>query len=125
MLKKVIYLFLIIAIISCKEPESPFNEFPQIFTNQVDMISENGATFSGSIKRLGQDQITEHGFVWSTEQNPILTNSQFSRLGPINEIGDFTFTVATTLVSGLSNIPYNPSKAPMSILMFGSFSETK
>ena len=65
---------------------------PTITSNAIN-ITSNGATFTGSILNSNGHQITERGFVFSTESNPTYENSSVfnmgSGLGTFDTITDY------------------------------------
>ncbi len=81
MKNKSLFIILIIFIISCDkndEYSEMNNGSISITINQIDNLTPNSATISGSVINNGSNSITDKGFCWSLTNNPSLNNNCIS-----------------------------------------------
>lgn len=72
-------IILSISILGCEEQaEFKQQNYPIIQTNQVTEIDKSGAVFSGEFLQDGINKTIDHGFVWSRDQKPTLSNFKLS-----------------------------------------------
>ncbi|MBN1387222.1 MAG: fibrobacter succinogenes major paralogous domain-containing protein [Bacteroidales bacterium] len=93
-IKAVIFFFLIILLFGCKKIEP--KRIVKVETISITDIGYTSCTAQGSIIDIGEDGITQHGFCWSTSQNPTLADNK-KELGPRNSTG-----VYSDILTGLS-----------------------
>lgn len=99
MKKLFIILFILAVIISCTK-EKDFN-FPLIFTGDVTDITTGGAVFHAKIVDLSKEKIIEYGFVWSTQTNPMVGNSEKILIYEPPVIGNVSEQISTSLQTGV------------------------
>lgn len=85
---------------SC-EDEPVGRDYPRIKTLEVTNITEAGATFTGEIFEEGNEEITEHGFVWATRR-PEIEYSKKVLLGSFSGVGKFSAEIRTDLAEGIT-----------------------
>lgn len=94
-----ILIGLLTLLSGCKEPEFPQN-FPIVFTKNIERINPDGAEFVGSIESLGSDQdVLQYGFVWSDQGMPTLS-SMHSFITDTIKKGKFSLTITRDLEDG-------------------------
>lgn len=59
-------------------------------------MSTGGVVFKGKVLSRGSSEITQHGFMWSTSQDPgyndlVFQNADFAMLGPLGDGSDISF----------------------------------
>ncbi len=54
-----------------KDAEVQSKEYPYVITNSP-TVNSNGAEFSADLTNIGNQEIVQYGFVWSTESNPTI-----------------------------------------------------
>lgn len=54
---------------------------PQVSIISVDGVTDNAATFTGTLPSIGSSRVTAHGFCWSTQANTSLQQGQHIDLG--------------------------------------------
>jgi len=79
--------FLLFLPFACKKFEP--NRIIEVTTDSVTDVAYRSCTAQGSIIDIGEDGITQHGFCWSTSQNPTLADNKME-LGPKNSPGRFS-----------------------------------
>jgi len=72
---------------SCKKEE--IKRIIKVTTDEVTQLKTKSATVNGTIIDIGEG-ITEHGFCWSTTNNPTIELSTKTQLGLKNSKGSFT-----------------------------------
>jgi hypothetical protein len=77
---------------SCKKDELDSREYPRLITLSVSDIDSTGAVFSGEVLTLNNEEIIDHGFVWSTNSS-VLPNAEFISLGVLKNKGTFNFKI--------------------------------
>ncbi len=75
-------IVLIIVTTSCKK-EGKF-DIPVVHTGEVTNITPGGAVFHGRVLDWENNDIIDHGFVWATHENPVLTNANIIARGRPN-----------------------------------------
>lgn len=68
----------------------PSSEDPKLHIYDVTDITHDKAVFKASITSTGASPITQHGFCWSTSENPKLENAQYSSQGDRPNAADFS-----------------------------------
>ena len=86
-IKAISFSFLFIMLFACKKFEP--KRIVRIETVSVAKIAYSSCTALGSIIDVGENGITQHGFCWSTSQNPTLADSK-KELGPISSPGEYS-----------------------------------
>lgn len=96
-----IYLSVAIAICSCKKDAEHqlMNDYSLPSTKPVFNIDNSGVTIAGTIKQFGKEPIIDHGFVWSTKEEPTLNDSHIS-LGILESKNDFSIRITHDLKPG-------------------------
>lgn len=80
----------------CKDLEYPQN-FPIVFTKNIERITPDGAEFVGSLESFGSDQdILNYGFVWSDQEMPNLSSNHVFISDVVKE-GKFSKTITRDL----------------------------
>lgn len=74
----------------------PRKEKPTVGLHEISNVSHNSATFKGGIVSIGSSKVIQHGFCWSTSENPTIQSGGKSQLGDTQTAKDFTYT-ATSL----------------------------
>lgn len=74
----------------------PQKENPTVDLHYVDNVSHNSAHFKGAIVAVGSSKVIQHGFCWSTSENPTIMGQGVCQLGDTQTAKDFTYT-ATAL----------------------------
>ena len=85
-------LILVLAVM-CQEEKYTEKGIPEVEVTSVKLIEGGGAVFEGRILSTGSDDITEHGFLWDTNDNPLPGTAETVLLGPRQGSGTFTCTV--------------------------------
>ena len=89
--------FLFITFVSCDHNRLERN-FPRMVTHVVTDININsGAVLNGEVIIYESSNISEHGFVWNDEQNPVIGASEIIKFGGRSESGIISAQVSTTL----------------------------
>ena len=73
-------LFTLFILKSCEKEKY---QHPIVHTGEVTNITSEGATFHGRITQMGSEEIVDHGFVWGMMHEPNLKNSNFLKLGKL------------------------------------------
>ncbi len=71
-MKRVLYLFLLLNLFSCKEDDF---DYPLVLTGDIIEITSVNATFTAKITAEGESAIIESGFLWGVHENPTPDNS--------------------------------------------------
>ena len=113
--KKILFFSFIICLFlyfisSCKKEE--IKKIIKVTTDNVSQITTKSATLNGTIVDIGEG-ITEHGFYWSTTNNPTIELTTKTQLGSKNSKGSFS--------SNLTNLTPNTTYY---IRSYGSDGET-
>jgi hypothetical protein len=90
---------LILLLATCGEDDNATRPYPRVRTKSVTNITSEGAFFEGEIT-FSSVKIVDHGFVWSTDSNPTLENSDDISLGQRSGIGKFTSQIEWSLEEG-------------------------
>ena len=85
-------LIMVLAVM-CQEEKFTEKGFPEVEVTAVKLIEGGGAVFEGRILSTGSDDISEHGFLWDTNDNPLPGTAEKALLGPRQGSGAFTCTV--------------------------------
>ncbi len=94
--------FTMLLLFTCDNYEFPKSPYPRIVTLPVVNILETGVTFQGIITQLGQKEITNHGFVWGLDKNPLISNDDKIQLGAKSNPGSFGAEVKYGLAEGVT-----------------------
>ncbi len=101
MKKHVLIILLILSsLCSCQEEDDQNYTKPICHTGDINNISESGATFKAYISNLGDDQIIDHGFLWSVDG--ININVSRVSLGARDKDGQFETDVDFDLMKDTS-----------------------
>jgi hypothetical protein len=93
------YLFvLLVLFVTCSDEHIGSYPYPRVRTQSVTSITSNGALFQGEIT-FSTVKIIDHGFVWSTYNNPTLLSDKIS-LGEMTGVGKFSTNVEWSLEEG-------------------------
>lgn len=90
-----IQMLMLIILFSCKK-DNEF-DFALIQTGDVTDIDATGATFHARISDLSNSNILKYGFVWSTESNPEIHNSEKYIITGSPSVGFISEKISTTL----------------------------
>jgi hypothetical protein len=94
-----ITVVLLCFISSCKDWDYP-QQFPIVFTDEIQNINSEGAELVGSVESLGSGQnIISYGFAWSESEKPTLNSSHVLISDKIQE-GRFVKTINKDLPAG-------------------------
>jgi hypothetical protein len=88
------------SLVTCDNYEFPKSPYPRIETLPVVNILETGVTFQGNITRLGEQEITNHGFVWGLSEDLSIDNEDKIQLGVASSPGTFDADVKSGLNKG-------------------------
>jgi len=92
------FLFASILVGGCVK-EEPY-ECPLIQTGDVTTIDATGAIFHGKIIGLGNRSVIDYGFVWDTNEKPVLGTSYAKSFGTTNQATVFDASINSAFVSG-------------------------
>ncbi len=96
-MKKInIIIILFIVVLSTCKKENKF-DYALIQTGEVTNIDSTGATFHAKILDPGNENITEYGFVWDADSNPVIQNSEKYILEGQPAAGLISQRISTTL----------------------------
>lgn len=84
-----------ILILSCKKQPVPL---PETKTLEVKITDSDVVFFRGSLKHIGDFQILDHGFIYSSDPSLTGINANIISLGKINKDGEFSKTVSNLLL---------------------------
>jgi N-acetylneuraminic acid mutarotase len=91
-------IFLLLALITCKEDEVAERLYPSIDTREVTEINQNGAKFNAEILSFGNSEISDHGFVYEDVSDPTIQKSERISLGAAEQKGSFSVLANRVLV---------------------------
>ena len=94
--KKLLLNLFIASLFVCFHPsckKEPIKREIQVTTGEVTQITTKSAIAKGTIIDLGEG-ITEHGFCWSTSQNPTIGNSDKTQLGSVESRGNYSSDIS-------------------------------
>ena len=92
------YLFLLLLVSAGCERFHPADQV-YLYTDSVSHPSQGVYIFKGAIINIGRDEISQHGFCWSVNQDPGISTDSSTSLGSRREIGQFSSTVADLIPS--------------------------
>lgn len=72
--------------------------FLHVNTKSAFSLTPQSSELTGTLIRLGMEDVTAHGFCWSQSPDPLLENALSNTLGPIEETGEFS-----QIISNLSS----------------------
>jgi hypothetical protein len=98
-MRRLIILFLILAISSCTEEEVTSRDYPRVDTNEISDITATTAVFRGEIF-FSSSEILDHGFIWTDTGFPTLENGNKVSLGLKNGPGLFEITASVNFQAG-------------------------
>lgn len=91
-------LILFLLFQACTEKiEFEPRDFPAVKTIGVTGLSDKGATLQGVPIRMGDSPIIDHGFIWSTNPNVVVSTSDLVSLGTLNKSEMFSAMISTRL----------------------------
>lgn len=85
---------------TCQEEKYTDKGIPEVELTSVIAIEGQGAVFEGRILSTGSEEITEHGFLWDTDNNPLPATAEKVLLGPRQDPGTFTCIAAADIRKG-------------------------
>jgi hypothetical protein len=94
---------IIVAILSltdCQKEQDLSRDFPRIRTLEVSDIDGTGALFNGEIIYIGNFDITEYGFVWTSDPTMIYLDSSKLPVSGTAVVGKFGQRINSTLETG-------------------------
>lgn len=80
----------IVFILACQEEKYTDKGIPEVEITAVSLLEGGGALFVGNILSTGSATVMQHGFLWDTDENPTLGNSEIVTLGSGAAKGEFT-----------------------------------
>jgi N-acetylneuraminic acid mutarotase len=86
-------LVTVAAVPACQREKYTEKGIPEVETRGV-TVMKDGAAFYGEILSDGGKNITEHGFLWGVDENPVFGGSDFILLGPHSGTGEYSATVS-------------------------------
>lgn len=86
-----------IGFITCDNYEFPKSPYPRIETLVVTDITENGVNFQANLIQLGNQPITNHGFVWGITEDISIASEDKVQLGAQSNAGKFEAIVKSGL----------------------------
>lgn len=92
------FLFLFIALFSCKEENA--YDFVLVQTGAVTDIDSSGATFHAKISDLGDENITAYGFVWDSVARPGIGTSEKLQITESPANGLISQRISTAIQTG-------------------------
>ena len=93
---------IIVLLSNCKEKfDLEEQDYPIIYTNEVEIITDTGIVVTAEIKQLGNSKIIDCGFVWATYDNFSLSSHEISyiSIGALTENDDFIANINYELVN--------------------------
>jgi N-acetylneuraminic acid mutarotase len=94
---------------SCQNEIHHEKPFAEAETTEATVMQSGGVVFKGKILSRGNSEITQHGFIWSTSQNPgyndiVFQNAEFVILGPAGSDTDISFHATAAIAN---DVVYN------------------
>lgn len=94
---------------SCQNEIHQEKPFAEAETTEATVMQSGGVVFKGKILSRGNSEITQHGFIWSTSQNPgyddiVFQNAEFAMLGPAGSETDISFHATAAIAN---DVVYN------------------
>ena len=86
--------------IACQEEKFTDKGIPEVEITGVTVLEGGGALFAGNILSTGSATVVQHGFLWDTDANPTLGNSEMVTLGSDAAIGEYTCEAMTDIETG-------------------------
>lgn len=104
---KITAIFLL--LVSCQKEKHLEKPFAEAETTEAVVMQSGGVIFKGKILSRGNSEITQHGFIWSTSQNPgyneiVSQDAEFAMLGPAGSETDISFHATATIAN---DVVYN------------------
>jgi hypothetical protein len=106
--------------LSCvEEPVYQSRQYPLLITLEASNVSSSGADLRGDILDLGGkiDKVEDHGFIYSTLDEPNFDNSEQISFGKINKRGEFSFRATRALKKDVAYFFRTYAKVPESELV--------
>lgn len=98
---KLLSILLLSVTISCQqEPEIAPHDFPYVLLKNIDVIPNEGINVKAELVHLGDEEIIEKGFVWSTDSEPTLVHNSYTFPEVKNEKGNFEWRLKSGLTDG-------------------------
>jgi len=91
--------FLLFFLAGCQKEKKTERDYPQIRTLAVDQITSEGARFNAAIISGDAETITEHGFVWGTNDYLNLGKSEKATIEGAPETDEFSMNISFSLVA--------------------------
>jgi IPT/TIG domain len=92
-------IILLLLSLSCSKEEITNRPYPRVTTVGISDINSSGVTFHGEIF-FSSVEIIDHGFIFTDNGFPSLTNGDKVSLGPTSGAGNFDMNVQWDLVPG-------------------------
>lgn len=99
-LNSIVLLFVCFCFACSQTHEEEPKEYPTLSSIRVSEISDSGVTFTASLNQSTDLDITDHGFVWSTEPQTLFSSSDQLSLGAASGLSSFTSRLNTRLREG-------------------------
>lgn len=98
-MKKAILILLSLALCTCTKEQVTSRLYPRIETGNVVNITSDGAVFQGKIIFM-TGGISDHGFLWSMSETPVISNSDTVSMGTVLGQESFSLTLKKNLIQG-------------------------
>jgi hypothetical protein len=95
---KLVPIFFPLLCTNCHKEEILPRDYPRINTLEVTDINNSGATFRAEFIYPGNSEISDHGFIWSTNEDLTLLNAEKISLGTASGKETFKATVTYSLI---------------------------
>lgn len=99
-LNLIILLFVCLCFACSQTHEEEPKAYPTLTSVATSDISDTGVTFTSSLSKATEADISDHGFVWSTDSKTIFSSSDQLSLGTASELSTFTTRLNTRLREG-------------------------
>lgn len=93
-LAPIVHFLILITFLGCNEEVNR----PAFQMHDVSDLNDEGVTFNGKISIIGDDQVTNYGFVWASHSEPLLSDSAYS-FNSSPTPGNFSIRVTDDLIT--------------------------
>ena len=100
-LKNSLLIFVVLMLVQCDNDEITGRNYPRLKTLAVTDITAEGAKFNAEIIFRGNFEVINYGFVWSENDNPVITNSDRVIYSDNIQSNTFYKSIQTTLKAGV------------------------
>ena len=83
MLKNYAILSLVILLFACEDAGIVPKDYPYLLTKEPSNLTENSISFNAEVISLGDAEVTEYGFIWSTEDPTLTRGNKIAITTPI------------------------------------------